>query len=88
MAVKSKNKNSNRDKKAHSKSKMIMAVPHPDKNWRHKKGVWYYVKEKEKLHKGDYHGRFLLPAITKWKHSRKNLVKNKNNKEHNRKKTS
>ncbi len=84
MAIKAKD--DSHDKKSSSKSKKIMAVPHPDKNWRHKNGVWYFVKENVKTHKGDYHSKFLLPAIRKWKQSRKKTVKNtikdKNNKKH------
>jgi hypothetical protein len=69
-------RNSTKDKshkKSSNKSKKIMAVPHPDKNWRHKNGVWYYVKEEP--HKGDYHNKFLLPAIRKWVQSREKTVR-------------
>ena len=66
------------NKKSQKKTKKIMAVPHPDKNWRHKNGVWYYVKEKENEQKGDYHSKFLKPAIRKWKQSRRRRVEDKN----------
>ena len=67
------------NKKSQNKTKKIMAVPHPDKNWRYKNGVWYYVKgNKENAHKGDYHSKFLKPAIRKWKQSRRRRVEDKN----------
>lgn len=76
-------KGESRDKKSLKKSKKIMAVPHPDKNWRHKNGVWYYVKEnKTTAHKGDYHSKFLIPAIRKWKKSRRRTIKYKNAKKY------
>ena len=71
-------RNNTRDeshKRSSNRSKKIMAVPHPNKNWRHKGGVWYFVKENEKTHKGDYHRKFLLPALRKWRQSRKKTVK-------------
>lgn len=71
MALKDKAKHSNEDKKPKQK----IAVPHPGKNWRYKNGVWYFVKENKQLHKGDYHGKFLLPAVTQWRQSLKKKLK-------------
>ena len=76
MVMKNKRKDGKiDDKKSQNKSKKIMAVPHPDKNWRYKKGVWYYVKENKYKHQGDYHSKFLLPAIKKWRQSHKKIAK-------------
>lgn len=69
-------------KKSSSKlKKKIMMVPDPQKNWRHKNGVWYYVKDNEMaVHKGGYHSKFLLPAVRKRKLSREKTIKDKNKK--------
>jgi hypothetical protein len=82
MVFGNKTKDASHEKDSLKKSKKIMAVPHPDKNWRHKNGVWYYVKESEKTHKGDYHSKFLLPAIRKWRQARKKTIGDKNKKKH------
>ena len=76
-------KGKSQDKMSLKKSKKIMAVPHPDKNWRHKNGVWYYVKENQATaHKGNYHSKFLVPAIRKWKKSRRRIIKDRNAKKY------
>ena len=77
-----KGKSSHAQTGAKTRSKIqsarFMLVPDPSRNWRHKNGIWYYVKEMKKTHRGDYDAKFLQPAIKKWKKSQKKHTRNQN----------